>query len=243
LTISSVGFIIGVKTLENAWILMKRREPNSYANSYVRRHFAIIIAGGVLLAFAIIAFSIFMATRLSNFNTQMPVLTAAQQNEGASKFIGITIDMNYADMIKLIGRPGELQSPPTIETTPNPVPRLPGNSYRWNFDEDGRISLRAYLGTEDKIHNLNFISSYVTISKTTASKYNRVKGGMTYDQVVSILGSPGTLKSAAKVRFPGPIQIGKKSPDRFFTSENYTWYEEDSSTTKSIAFVDGLVRE
>jgi hypothetical protein len=44
-----------------------------------------------------------------------------------------------------------------------------------------------------------------TNARTTAAKFNQVKAGMTYDEVVSILGSPGLLWSSTLTLNSGEI--------------------------------------
>src|SRR5450759_2942590 len=109
--------------------LMKRKQQNAHITSYMKSHFVIVIMAGALIAVAIIVFSVFLAIRLSNAHTQVPAVSIAQQNEAFTKFNKIKIDMNYDDIVNIMGKPGELMVFSKSEVTPNSVPQTPGNTY------------------------------------------------------------------------------------------------------------------
>jgi hypothetical protein len=221
---------------------MRRRQSSDYAGSIVKKNWGLILLAGILGAIALIAVCVFIATHSSNSASPFSSLTSSQQSEAVTKFKNLDINMKYADVVKVMGKPGELKAPPTSNSAHSTVPTLPGNTYVWNFDENGYINIRIYFIPDGTLQMVSFMSMYEPASKVPTSKFEQIKDGMLYPQVVHTLGATGVLSGGMLTRMPGKPIIGQKSEDRAFTTESYDWLTEETSAKKTIRFVDGLVK-
>jgi outer membrane protein assembly factor BamE (lipoprotein component of BamABCDE complex) len=119
--------------------------------------------------------------------------TLAKYQDALAKYNQIKPDMGYDDVVRMMGKAGEL-----ITGTDDSGHQRPPNYYRWVFDGDGRYLDVGFREIGGGFLNSRFVfySLYIlpgTMARTTAPKFDQIKVGMPYDQVVSILGSPGLL--------------------------------------------------
>jgi hypothetical protein len=131
--------------------------------------------------------------------------TLAKYQDALAKYNQIKPNMGYDDVAKIMGKPGEL-----INTPDDSGHARPPNYYRWALDTDDHEIEVGFVDTYGGIRSRHFFFSIVYIlpgtnARTTAAKFNQVKVGMTYDEVVSILGSPGLLWSSTLTSNSGEI--------------------------------------
>lgn len=75
--------------------------------------------------------------------------------------------------------------------------------------------------------NGNITSIQAQEQKVTLEKFNQIQTGMTYDEVVSIIGEEGTLSTESSY---GNANM-----------KIYYWYSEDGITNATISFLNGKV--
>jgi hypothetical protein len=196
----------------------------------MRKHICYFISGVVALTLILTGCS-----GLSTVKSQSPsasAATLAKYEDALARYNQIKTDMGYAAVVKIMGKPGEL-----INTPDDSGHSRPPNYYRWALDtDDHRIDV-GFVDINGGIRSrlFSFGIAYIlpgTNARTTAAKFNQVKVGMTYDKVVSILGSPGLLWSSSLISNSG--------------SEIYGWWPEGKpenslSLMMNIGFGNGLV--
>ena len=82
--------------------------------------------------------------------------------------------------------------------------------------ENGKVTNKSQIGVNDQ-----------STAKATMDKYNQVETGMTYDEVVAIMGGDGELSSDTKIAG--------------VSSKLYMWDGENIASNCSITFSDGKV--
>nr|DAX89274.1 MAG TPA: Protein of unknown function (DUF4236) [Caudoviricetes sp.] len=75
--------------------------------------------------------------------------------------------------------------------------------------------------------------------KITLDEFNKIQTGMTYDEVVKIIGSQGELLSQADMELKGLEELGIKSGD--LKTEMYMWYGADNISNANVMFQGGKV--
>jgi hypothetical protein len=127
--------------------------------------------------------------------TQDPTVMLAKFEDAFDRYSRITSVMNYDDVVQILGVPGE-GSPPNISTAlPHGLPQeqfksfyLDGFNISVTFNSFGTVVIKGFGWSDDTgIPRIN--------AQTTASKYDQIRVGMSYEEVVMILGSPGVLRS------------------------------------------------
>jgi hypothetical protein len=178
---------------------------------------------------------------LSTARLQSPSDSAAilaKYEDALAKYNRIKPNMGYDEVARIMGRPGEL-----LTGTDDSGHSRPPNYYRWVIDPDSRNIDVLFAVTGGGILNSNFVFDFLyvlpgTTAKTTAAKFSQVKVGMTYDQVLSILGSPGLLTESSL--FNTSIYTTK--------AEFYGWWPENKPEYSlgviqmRIILDDGLVQ-
>ncbi|MGA9396989.1 MAG: hypothetical protein WBV22_01910 [Anaerolineaceae bacterium] len=174
--------------------------------------------------------------------TRDPAVALAEYDMTVSRYNQITEGMTYDDIVQVMGYPGEEpQLTPPASTDEHPaVPQLPPGTV-WEFDQGGceiRVSL---LGSNRTISIKSFswdgINSMPKRNhRTTVTQFDQITVGMTYDEVVSILGSPGMLFWSTEF-----FHLAGKRADTF------AWWPEDKSDetishSLLVTFYDGVVQ-
>jgi hypothetical protein len=130
---------------------------------------------------------------------QEPVVTLEQYEDAFGKYCEINMDMSYNEVAKIIGSPGEIvatgESEPASTSSITPAPAVP-NLYIWRINIDGQLRISVAFnarngGVSDKKFTCNLAFVAKENARTTDTEFQKVEKGMTYEQVVSILGSPG----------------------------------------------------
>lgn len=137
----------------------------------------------------------------------------------AKKFKQIKEGMTYKQVVKLIGSEGEEQSTSSYGG-------ITASTYAWESDnwgtavvmfENKKVVSKAQYGVGE--------STDVTITKAA---YKKIKPGMTYQDVVKIVGGEGELTSSSKVAG--------------YTTKTYTWYGSDLGSNAEVTFQNGKVQ-
>lgn len=136
----------------------------------------------------------------------------------ADKFAKIENGMTYDEVVSIIGSEGSEQST-------NEIGGIKTTMYEWESDgwgvatitfQNGKVTNKTQFGVNDQ-----------SAAKATMDKYNQVETGMTYDEVVAIMGGDGELSSDTKIAG--------------VSSKLYMWDGEDIASNCSITFSDGKV--
>lgn len=136
----------------------------------------------------------------------------------ADKFAKIENGMTYDEVVSIIGSEGSEQST-------NEIGGVKTTMYEWESDgwgvatitfQNGKVTNKTQFGVNDQ-----------SAAKATMDKYNQVETGMTYDEVVAIMGGDGELSSDTKIAG--------------VSSKLYMWDGEDIASNCSITFSDGKV--
>lgn len=159
----------------------------------------------------------------SSSNSGGTASQSAQQEQDstkidADKFAKIENGMTYDEVVSIIGSEGSEQST-------NEIGDVKTTTYEWESDgwgvatitfQNGKVANKTQFGVNDQ-----------SAAKATMDKYNQVKTGMTYDEVVAIMGGDGELSSDTKIAG--------------VSSKLYLWDGEDIASNCSITFSDGKV--
>lgn len=136
----------------------------------------------------------------------------------ADKFAKIENGMTYDEVVSIIGSEGSEQST-------NEIGSVKTTMYEWESDgwgvatitfQNGKVTNKTQFGVNDQ-----------SAAKATMDKYNRVETGMTYDEVVAIMGGDGELSSDTEIAG--------------VSSKLYMWDGENIASNCSITFSDGKV--
>lgn len=136
----------------------------------------------------------------------------------ADKFAKIENGMTYDEVVSIIGSEGSEQST-------NEIGGIKTTMYEWESDgwgvatitfQNGKVTNKTQFGVNDQ-----------SAAKATMDKYNQVETGMTYDEVVAIMGGDGELSSDTEIAG--------------VSSKLYMWDGEDIASNCSITFSDGKV--
>lgn len=136
----------------------------------------------------------------------------------ADKFAKIENGMTYDEVVSIIGSEGSEQST-------NEIGSVKTTMYEWESDgwgvatitfQNGKVTNKTQFGVNDQ-----------SAAKATMDKYNQVETGMTYDEVVAIMGGDGELSSDTEIAG--------------VSSKLYMWDGEDIASNCSITFSDGKV--
>ena len=125
----------------------------------------------------------------------------------ADKFAKIENGMSYDQVVSIIGSEGTEQST-------NEIGGIKTTMYEWESDGWGVATITFQNGNQ-------------STAKATMDKYNQVETGMTYDEVVAIMGGDGELSSDTKIAG--------------VSSKLYMWDGENIASNCSITFSDGKV--
>ncbi len=102
--------------------------------------------------------------------------------------------MKYEDAVKILGGEG-------VETSSFATGNLKTVTYKWEGENYARITATFRNGelTSKSQSSLKSAGGDTTTAKAdlTLAKYNQVQNGMTYDEVVKIVGSEGTQTSSS----------------------------------------------
>jgi outer membrane protein assembly factor BamE (lipoprotein component of BamABCDE complex) len=190
------------------------------------------------LVTAIVLFGILAACTPAE-PTQDPGVTLAQYEEGINKYNQITSGMTYDNIVQIMGVPGEEPTPAALSTGQPASPAA--GTFIWNFNPDG-FMIHAVFINDGTIFIKGFTWSSEAImpktnGRTTVAKYGQINVGMTYEEVVSILGSPGVLWSSRKLY----RTVGQSPKEEIFA-----WWPEDKLEDPPlhimvINFLDGMV--
>ena len=149
---------------------------------------------------------------------QDPAVTLAKFEDVINRYNQITSDMTYDDVVKVMGIQGEEPSSDG-QSTEMPPNLAPGQF--WNFYPDGFIVHVTLSNGTVFIKGFSWSEETImpkTNARTTIAKFDKVKVGITYEEVVSILGSPGVLKSS---------RIQYRSVGQSSKIEIFAWWPED----------------
>lgn len=136
----------------------------------------------------------------------------------ADKFAKIENGMTYDEVVSIIGSEGSEQST-------NEIGSVKTTMYEWESDgwgvatitfQNGKVTNKTQFGVNDQ-----------SAAKATIDKYNQVETGMTYDEVVAIMGGDGELSSDTEIAG--------------VSSKLYMWDGENIASNCSITFSDGKV--
>lgn len=136
----------------------------------------------------------------------------------ADKFAKIENGMTYDEVVSIIGSEGSEQST-------NEIGGIKTTMYEWESEgwgvatitfQNGKVTNKTQFGVNDQ-----------SAAKATMDKYNQVETGMTYDEVVAIMGGDGELSSDTEIAG--------------VSSKLYMWDGEDIASNCSITFSDGKV--
>jgi hypothetical protein len=175
---------------------------------------------------------------------QDPAETLAKFEEVISKYNQITSSMTYEDVVKVMGIEGEEPSNKVMGVSgeePSTLAEMAPGHF-WNFYPDG-FNVHVTLHDDGTVFIKGFNWRDETIKpkmngRTTTEKFDKVNKGMTYAEVVSILGSPGVLKTSR-------ITYSLSDMSKF---EVITWWPEDEPENSSlhimmVSFWDGVVAD
>ncbi len=174
--------------------------------------------------------------------TQDPAVALAEYDTAVSRYNQLKTGMSYADIALIMDDPGEepqISTPQSTGDIPS-IPQLPPGS-SWLFKQGGceiRVGLLRPNGTISiKSFTWDGINSMPKRDhRTTIAQFDQVAVGMTYDEVASILGSPGMLFWSTEF-----FHLAAKRADTF------AWWPEDKSDemishSLMVTFWDGVVQ-
>jgi outer membrane protein assembly factor BamE (lipoprotein component of BamABCDE complex) len=152
----------------------------------------------------------------------------ARYNQAFDKYNQITANkMSYDQITEIMGEPGEQH----VMANGSKLP-----FYTWTIDEFNiSAGLFGTTGEEKKFtwdfdpNKIHMLSNAVT----TQEKINTIEIGMSYEQVASILGTPGLAR--VRVETYHLKQMGSPS------GALYAWWIDESSPYISIQFIKGKV--
>jgi hypothetical protein len=169
---------------------------------------------------------------------QDPALTLTKYEDVLTKYNQITADMTYAEVVRIMGISGE--EPPADILTALPTEVDPAH-FQY-FYPDGFIIHVTLSGGTVFIKGFGWSPDTImprTNAQTTVAKYEQIKVGMTYEEVVAILGSPGVLRSS---------RIQYRSGGQGSKIEIFAWWPEDEPEDSPlqimmVSFWDGVVAD
>lgn len=136
----------------------------------------------------------------------------------ADKFAAIEQGMSYEDVVGIIGSEGELASSSSIAGVEN-------TTYTWKSDGWGIATVMFQDGSVVNKSQAGVSGSSTT--QVTMEAFNKVENGMSYEQVVEVLGGEGELMSETEL-------AGMKM-------SIYTWDGNSTFSSCQITFQDGAV--
>ena len=154
-------------------------------------------------------------------SSSQPQESKAAADDGkmnAEKFNSIKQGMSYDEVVEIVGSEGELLSTSTIAG-------IESSTYSWESDgwgianimfQNGQVVNKTQVGVGDS-----------SGAKATMDAFNQVENGMSYDQVVEIMGGPGELLSETEIAG--------------MTMSIYTWDGNSLMSSCQITFQDGAV--
>lgn len=172
---------------------------------------------GKWIVIAIVIFILIGA--LGSGSTSNENVTQNEQNASiltAEKFNSIDFGMSYEDVVAIIGEDGVVLSESTISDITTTI-------YQW---EEGPSNFNITLQNNELVGKAQ-LGIITSSSEITLEMYNSIETGMTYDEVVSVLGENGAFLSNSKILDS--------------ISEIYTWSGTSLGSSCNITFQDGKV--
>lgn len=161
------------------------------------------------------------AVQTDNGSSESTGATDNEEDSGninAEKFAAIEQGMSYEEVVDIIGSEGVEQSTSTVGDITTTI-------YDWDSDSWGNASVTFQ---NDKVVNKTQIGvSGQSEAEITMDMYNQIETGMTYDEVVAIIGGEGELQSDTSVAG--------------ISSQLYSWPGSSLGSSCSITFNDGKV--
>ncbi len=160
-----------------------------------------------------------------------PKITTSSSDSGEltmANYEKITNDMTYDEVVKLLGSKGE-------ETRSSTIGKIEMKSYKWEGDNYKRILVNF---RDDKVNSKSQSGlSGSTLSKDgdanlSMDKYNQIKNGMSYEEVVKIIGSQGEQLSNSKA---GSMEITSYNWKGANYSRIFATFSNNKLTSKSQA--------
>lgn len=174
-----------------------------------------------------------------------------QLDTALEKYNAIKLGMTDAELVQVMGNPGE---DPLADRTPKPGDPPAPEGFLKKFDEgyfetgvafgNGKVIIKSFNWTSD---------AYFPIPAPSASveNYDQVEIGMTYDEVVALLGSSGLAWSIKNSARPGMSMTGAglDMEVNTFTTDHqvitYMWLPEGTGFSELdrmlITFAEGKV--
>lgn len=148
----------------------------------------------------------------------------ARYDQALEKYNQVTSEMSYDQVAQLMGGPGK-------QVTTGEGSKLP--FYSWTFAEFSISAGFFNLNNNfDKGFNWDMDPAIPMMNAvSTKEKLNTIELGMTYDQVVSIMGNPGMVLASKE-----SIHLGRKT-----TGAMYVWWTDDKLPSIFISFIDEKV--
>jgi outer membrane protein assembly factor BamE (lipoprotein component of BamABCDE complex) len=174
--------------------------------------------------------------------TQEPAVSLDQYDQAVNRYNQITAGMTYEDIVQIMGVAGVEPQLPTPQSTDEhlAVPQLPPGTV-WEFDQGGCQIRMSLLGSNRAISHKTLIWEGINSMpkrnhRTSVALFDQVMLGMTYDEVVSILGSPGMLFLSTEF-----FHLAASRADSF------VWWPENRSDATiahslQVTFWDGVVQ-
>jgi len=171
------------------------------------------------------------ATDSSTTTESTPKTTTSSSDSGdltMASYEKITNGMSYDDVVKLLGSKGE-------ETRSSTIGKIELKSYKWEGDNYKRIYVNF---RDDKVNSKTQSGlSGSTLSKDgnadlSMDKYNQIKNGMSYEEVVKIIGSEGEQSSNSKI---GSTEISSYNWKGANYSRIFATFSGNKLTSKSQA--------
>ena len=136
----------------------------------------------------------------------------------AEKFDAIKQGMSYDEVVSLIGSEGELLSSSSVAG-------IETSSYEWESDGWGIATIMFQDGVVVNKSQVGVGGS--DGAKATMDAFNQIENGMTYDQVVEIIGGEGELMSESEIAG--------------ISMAIYTWDGNSAFSSCQVTFQDGVV--
>lgn len=154
----------------------------------------------------------------SSSSSQGAKKSASDGRIDADKFAAIKQGMSYEEVVGIIGSEGELVSSSTIAGIEN-------TSYTWEADGWGIATIMFQDGAVINKSQVGVAGSDDV--KVTMDAFNKIENGMSYEQVVEIMGGEGELLSETELAG--------------MSMSIYTWDGNTAFSSCQITFQDGVV--
>jgi outer membrane protein assembly factor BamE (lipoprotein component of BamABCDE complex) len=188
--------------------------------------------------------------------TRDPAVLRAKYDQALALYNQLEIGMSYDQAIELLGPPVDKTTvgTPGSSDVP-PVPQPPGYLWQFNREDNNRDGTIYYL-FEPKSGAGNKTFSWITFdlafsegALSTSAKYDTVTLGMTYEQVIDILGAPGRLVRNNEDLLPSGPLVGSFSTGWHFplkprVTQSFFWWPEggkDAFDVMNIFFIQDAV--